>query len=229
MYKLIPISYSRIDTFKTCPKKFHEMNILKSVPFVQSDAMRQGEVIHKLLEDRIAEGKAFPKGYEYLEPIAATIQKAPGQTHTELSLTFDKGLAQCGDKDWDRAWLRVRIDVAKLLGDRAWAGDYKSGKRHFDELQLKICAAAMFQAFPDLETVSTSFIWLQDKFMDDPTVYHRSEAQGIWNEIMSYSHDIQTASATGQWPAQKNKFCAWCPVLKANRCPEALAWGVRPK
>jgi len=216
----IPISYSRIATFKQCPKKLNEMSIAKTVPYVQSDAMRQGEIVHKMLEARVAHGTAFPHGYEHLEPIAASIVRAPGQTFAELALTFDRDLQSCGAREWDKAWLRVSVDVAKIYASIAWAGDYKTGNRNFDELQLKIYAAALFQAFPDLETVSTSYIWLKEKHLDEPTRYSRSDAPGIWNEIFEYSKRIEEARRKNEWPATPNRFCKWCAVLKAGRCEE---------
>lgn len=218
--KRIPISYSRIDTFKTCPRRFHETVVAKTVPYVQSEAMRQGEIVHKMLEERVVSGKPLPRGYEYLEGIAETIHNAPGQTHCELGLTYTETLEPCGNRDWDRAWLRLSIDVAKIRGDVAWAGDYKTGTRHFDELQLKIYAAGMFQAFPDLDTVATSFIWLKEGHIDDPTIYRRSDAQAIWAEIRNYSDQIEASNRDNLWPPQPNRFCKWCPVNAAGRCEE---------
>jgi CRISPR/Cas system-associated exonuclease Cas4 (RecB family) len=229
MPDFVPISYSRISSFKECPKKFYEMSIAKSVPFVQSEQMRQGEVIHKMLEERVTKDKPFPKGYEYLENYIAPIMRAPGHIFTEMQLTFTPKLIMCGAKDWDNAWLRIIIDVAKMRDGFAWAGDYKSGKRHFDELQLKITAAGMFQAFPQLEQVATNYLWLQEKGVDEPSVYKRSDAPAIWEEIFQYSRLIEEAKRTNTWPAQKNKWCAWCAVNRAGRCQEAIAWGVKPR
>jgi CRISPR/Cas system-associated exonuclease Cas4 (RecB family) len=214
------ISYSRIDTFKTCPKRFYETTIAKTIPYVQSEAQKQGDIVHKMLEARVSRGEPFPKGYEYLEPIASSVLKAPGQTHAELELTFTRNLEQCGSKDWDRAWLRALIDVAKIQGEVAWAGDYKTGTRRFDETQLKMYAAVMFQAFPDVQKVSTSFIWLKENHIDEPTTYWRTEAPAIWQEIFDYSAQIEEAKRQNHWPAQPNRFCKWCPVLAAGRCEE---------
>jgi hypothetical protein len=220
MPDFVPISYSRINSFKECPRRFNEMSIAKSIPWVQSDAQRQGEVIHKMLSARVSGNVPLPPGYGYLEPICASIIAAPGQTFTDLQLTFTKDLEQCGAKDWNRAWLRMELDVAKFRLPTVWAGDYKTGKRFFDELQLEMYAAGVFQAFPDVETVATSFLWLQEKGFDKPTTYERAQSPEIWRKIKSYSLAIEEAKAANVWPPRPNRFCRSCPVLKAGKCEE---------
>ena len=158
MPDFIPISYSRIDSFKQCPKKFHGTTIAKLVPYTQTEQQRFGDTVHKMFQDRVEKGTPFPFGYEKYEPIAASIIRQPGQTFCELELNWTKDLEPCGSREWDRCWLRVKLDVTKILEPIAWTGDYKTGKRHFDELQLKVYAASLFQAFPDLEQVFTSFL-----------------------------------------------------------------------
>lgn len=231
MPDFISISYSRIDTFKQCPKKFYAQSIQKPspIPYVQTEAQRQGDLVHKMFQDRIEKGTPFPFGYEKYEPIAATIERVQGQTFCELSLNWTKELEPCGEKEWDRCWLRVKLDITKILDSIAWTGDYKTGKRHFDELQLKIYAAALFHAFPDLESVYTNFLWLQEKDVDQPTKYVRADAPKIWAEIFDYSRQMEEAKKLNHWPARRNPFCGYCGLNKAGLCQEAKDWGIKPR
>ena len=228
MPDFVAISYSRIDTFKQCPRKL-QGQLEKWVPYQQTEQQRFGDAVHKMFEDRILKGTPFPVGYEKYEPIAASIHKAPGQTFCELELNWTKDLEPCGSKEWDRCWLRVKLDVTKILRSVAWTGDYKTGKRHFDEFQLEVYAAALFQAFPDLEKVHTNFLWLQDPKLDDAKLYTRTDAPQIWAKIFEYSRQIEEAKKLNHWPARKNPFCAFCSINKAGLCQEAKDWGIKPR
>ena len=233
MADFISGSFSRIDAFRGCPKKFFELNIKKSVPFKQSESMRAGEHVHKLLEHAVTHNAPLPPGYTQFAPMVDVIRKAPGETFTEMRLTIDRNGAPCGYNDWDRAYIRAVVDVMKVRGDVAWAGDYKTGKRTFDELQLKITAGAIFNHLPDVNTVATSYIFTQETSIDKPTIYRRSDLAQIWYEPLDWMNQIQEANRTNTWPAKPKKhgppFCAWCAVNKAGLCEEAKAHGITPR
>lgn len=234
MTDFISGSFSRIDAFRQCPKKFYELNVRKPkrVTFQQTDAQRHGERVHKILEDAI-HGKPVPFGYEKYGHLAKAVLAVPGQTLTEVNLTVDRNGAPCGSMDWDRAYIRARVDALKLNGSTAWAGDWKTGKRTFDELQMRITAGMVFVHYPDVERTATSYIFTEENSVDEPTIYRRDDLARIWREPLDWMARIQEASRTNHWPAQPRKhgppFCAWCPVLKAGLCDEAKALGVRPK
>lgn len=234
MADFISGSFSRIDSFRQCPKKFFELTVRKPkrVAFVQTDAQRNGERIHKIIEDAIA-GAPVPHGYEKYGELARAVTAIPGQTFTEMNLTIDRNGTPCGSNDWDRAYMRARVDVAKMNKNVAWAGDWKTGKRTFDELQMKITAGMMFVHFPDLDTVATNYIFTEEKSLDQPTVYRREDLHTIWREPLDWMNRIQEAYKSNDWPARPKKngppFCAWCPVFKAGLCEEAVAVGVKPR
>jgi len=215
-------SYSRIDMFKRCPKRFWHTNIAKDLgPYVQTEQQKQGDLVHKILEKYIRDGQPVPPGYEYLIPLASAVRSFPGTSLAELQLAVDANLRPCGSKEWDKVWIRFIIDVLKLRGNVAWAGDWKTGKRTFDELQLKMFAAAVFVHYPDVDTVATNYVWLREKNLDKPMIYHRNQLADMWGEINGYMQQIQEAARNNHWPAKKNPFCGWCPVLKVGKCDEA--------
>lgn len=221
--RLVPWSYSRLDTFKQCPKKFWHMNVAKDVPFEQSAAMKEGELQHKMLEDRVSKGTPIPAGYEPLEPIAQSVVRAPGKTFTELKMALDYHLQPCGYSDWKNAYGRVIVDVLKINGEAAWAGDYKTGKPTSDGLQLRINAAFLFAYYRDVDTVTTSYVWLKTRTVDTET-YTRADLAKMWSDgILPEVDRLQEANKLNSWPAKANKFCAWCPVNKAGKCDQAGA------
>lgn len=233
MADFISGSFSRMDQFRSCPKKFFELTVKKSVPFKQSESMRAGEVIHKILEEAVSYGKAPPPGYEKYAPLAAAVRAAPGETFTEVRLTIDRSGAPCGYNDWDNAYIRAIVDVMKIRNDVAWAGDWKTGKRTFDELQLKTTAGVIFNHYPDVNTVATQYIFTEEKSVDEPTIYRRADLARIWAEPLDIMNQIQEANRTKTWPARPSKrgppFCAWCAVNKAGLCEEARNYGIMPR
>lgn len=215
-------SFSRLDGFEVCPRKVYEISIAKTTPFgEQSTQQKQGDVVHDMLADHLTEAKPFPLGYEALEQVVAPIWavRHEGQIFNKLKLAWDKDLKPCGYKDWVNCWLRVDYDFAFLRQKQLFIFDWKTGKVDFKDLQLKLYAATAFLAFPDVDEVITAYVWLRDKLVDS-MVYKRTDAQRLWDEILPRVQKLQDANALNIWPATKNKYCNWCQVKKAGRCPE---------
>ena len=61
--KLMPLSYSRLSTFETCPRKFEYLYVLKSVKDEGSTATDYGTRVHEALENY---GRALVSG----DPVA---------------------------------------------------------------------------------------------------------------------------------------------------------------
>lgn len=224
-------SHSRIEAFKQCPKKFYHQSVAKGadkVAYVQSEEAKTGDTIHKLLDANLKHGTSFPVDYAArLEPLAAAVKQGPGTLYSEVELTVDRNLTPCGSRDWDRAYIRMIVDVLKIDGTTAWGGDWKTGKRNFDESQLALSAAGIFVHFPQVDTVATSYIWIGEKDIDKPKVYTRDQLDALWSEPLQWMNRIQEAKRTNSWPARPTKFgppfCAYCSTNKAGLCKEAGA------
>ncbi len=219
--KPIAWSGSRLNDFGRCPAMFEHKHILKDAPYIESPQMAEGKRQHKAMENRVREGAVLPAEYARLEPLAAAISAIPGETHCELDLALDQYRQPCGYKDWDRAWVRATIDVMKLDGSFAWLGDYKTGSPTFDEFQLKLYAAVVFDTYQQVETVATSYIWLKTR-TTDPMVYTRDSLQDIWNEIMVPVTELQEAYLRGVFSATPSKrICGYCDVNRMGKCQYA--------
>lgn len=220
--KPVAWSFSRLDGFNQCPRKVFEISIAKTTPYgEQGEAQKQGDIVHAMLAERLSDAKPFPLGYAYLENVIAPILavKHEGQIFNALKLAWDKNMNPCGYKDWTNCWLRVDYDFAFVRGKQMFIFDWKTGKMDFKDLQLKLYAATAFLAFPDVDEIVTAFVWLKDRVVD-PCTYYRRDAQKLWDEILPQVQKLQDANALGIWPATKNKYCNWCQVKKAGRCPE---------
>jgi len=230
MADFIAGSHSRIEAFKQCPKKFYHQSVAKGtekVAYVQSEEAKTGDTIHKLFDLNLKSNTPFPADYKRFEPLAEAVKQGPGLLFSEVQLTVDQRLSPCGSRDWDRAYIRMIVDVLKIDGATAWAGDWKTGKRNFDESQLALTAAGVFVHYPQVDTVATSYIWVGEQGIDEPKVYTRDQLDALWAEPLQWMNRIQEAKRTNSWPARPTKygppFCAYCSVNKAGMCAEAGA------
>jgi hypothetical protein len=55
-----PWSFSRLKSFKNCPRSFYEKSVAKSVVEDKGEATIWGEVVHKHFEERLADGVVLP-------------------------------------------------------------------------------------------------------------------------------------------------------------------------
>lgn len=216
--KPIAWSHSRISDLKMCPKLF-KAKLDKDVPFEETPEMAEGKRVHKALELRVANGTPLPPQYSKYEKIAASIVNAPGQALTESQMTLTQNLTTTGWFAKD-AWVRVQVDVMKINGASAWAGDYKTGKVKLDEHQLDLTAAVMMTQWSEIQTVTASFIWLRDGLLDT-RAYTRAQLPTLWNALLVEPARLQEYNLANHWPAKPGYYCSWCPVNGMGKCQSA--------
>ena len=226
--KFIAWSYSRLKTFKDCPKQFYHMNVPKKghpdrIEFVQSQAMLDGNEVDNALTERISKGVVLPPKFTPYEGVVRAVLAAPGVKFTQMRLALDQTMKSCGYMDWDNAWVRVIYDVAVVNGDHAFLGDWKNGQIWLDEDQLRLFATVGFHHFPEVEKIDTSYIWLKHGITSDKT-YHRRELPDLWQTFIPDVERLQASFGANHWPAEPKRgkqTCKWCPVNNAGKCDRA--------
>lgn len=225
-------SFSRWHSFRECPKQVWHNNVAPKghpdrIPYVQNQYQKAGEEVDTALTNRIRENTPLPPAHAHLEPIADVLASAPGNKYGQLDLGFTQAFEPCGTRDWDRCWLRVKVDFAVLNGSYAWFVDYKNGKISPDENQLKLYAAAAFMYYPEPEVIDTDYVWLTKGKTTERT-YHRREAADLWSIFLPDVERMQVAYQTEHWPATPESKTAWggsvctyCNVNQAGKCPVA--------
>lgn len=215
MGAVIPWSWSKVDAYDTCPRRFHETKILKNYIEPESDEIRWGNLVHKAAENRILTGEELPDTMKAFRPILQQIANAPGEKFPELKLAVNTDLEYVGF-DSEDAWSRGVTDIAIINGSKGFAGDYKTGKIKPKSRQLDLMAVLMFAAFPQLEVVSTAFLWLQFK-KTTPKMIQRTDSEQIWDTFRQDIAQMEWSERNNAWPAKKSGLCkAWCPV---ETCP----------
>lgn len=216
MAKPVAHSYTSITSFETCPKRHYHLRVVKDVSEPPSEALTWGNTVHKALENRLRDGTPLPAKLATYEPYAAKLAAKPGTLMVEepIALTRDMKRVDWWDK---AAWLRGKLDVAVKNGTKAAILDWKTGSRKPDNDQLTLFADLAFTVYPDVEQVTTGFIWLKDSKIDQ-SVFTRNQNASIWQDFFARIERVERAHAENKWPAKPSGLCrSWCPVGR-SRC-----------
>lgn len=216
MNRPIAHSYTSITSFETCPKRHYHLRVAKDVIDAPSESLTWGNTVHKALEKRLLNDAELPASLQCYEPYVIKLQAKPGELKVEEPIALTRGFERV---DWwdSAAWLRGKLDVAIINGRKASIFDWKTGKRKPDNDQLTLFAALAFTVYPEVERVSTGFIWLKEKKIDMKS-FHRDQNSEIWADFLTRIERIERAHAEDKWPAKPSGLCrAWCPVGR-SRC-----------
>lgn len=205
-------SYSSLTDFMGCPRRYHMVRDLKVVPFVETEAIRHGNEVHKALELRITEQKPLPEKYAQYEPIIQKFDR-PGVV-AEQEIALDKNFKQVGW--WDKScWVRGKIDLALTGKNGAMLVDWKTGKVKDDPSQLALFAAMKFTIDPDVEKAKTMFVFLKFGKTISAT-YHKGQQWEIWSEFIAKVRRLEQAYEKDQWLPKPSALCGWCPLSKEH-------------
>lgn len=214
----LAFSYTALKDFKNCPKSFYHKRVAKDVVFVQGDAAKWGEEVHKHFEDRIKTNTPLPFTLESYEPMLAQFDGK--RREVELQMAVNHDLQPC---DWfaEDAWIRGIADVMVWLDDETvWIGDWKTGKRRPDFEQLQLFCLLVWKHYPDVKKCKVSFIWVKDKAIDTEE-FSRDDSNTLWEKVMTDIRRVYKAQEADNWPAKPSGLCGWCDVKKQVGCQHA--------
>lgn len=115
-------TYSRLDTFTTCGRKFYHTHVLKDVVEPPTVHTEWGTRVHSALEDAVRDGTPLPEGMTQWQKLADKFREAKGDKFLEYRFAIDRNLQPC---DWKQAWSRGIADGVAINGDKALTWDYK--------------------------------------------------------------------------------------------------------
>jgi hypothetical protein len=212
---VISWSFSRLNDFRSCPYKYWRVHVRKDVGDANANNVR-GEDYHKEFEMYVARGKPLPPHLVKYAPVLDKLKRQPGQQGTEVSLTLDTNYAPCAWNDWDRAWVRSKVDWQLINGTKAWLWDYKFGKAKKDQDDLggqnALNAVLLMHHYPNVEAVHTTYYFaLHDKL--ESSYYPRSLLPQIWGKFLPDVNKLAQAKVKDEWPKQESPLCGWCPVM----------------
>jgi hypothetical protein len=209
-------SWSRLDTFEACPLQYYHKNVVKSVPFEQSPAQLRGERIHIHMQNAINGGAVHPE----VANLSSLIESVRGVDWTHKSIEREHAYTvDLKPTTWfaKNVWLRIKQDFMACKDDAAICFDWKTGRNRGYSDQLKLYAADAFTRWPEVTTVTTSFVFI-DSNQKEKRVYKRSDAEHIWYEFRERVEMIEIATERNEWPAKPTSMgCRYCPVASCAK------------
>jgi hypothetical protein len=222
-------SYSRLKNFESCPKRHYHIDVAKDVSEEEGEALQYGNFVHKALADRIAKGTPIPDPHKVnLEPWAQRVLKGHPDAKAYEAATGAKVLVEqklAITKEFDacdfydkvkQPWFRGIGDVIIVNGPVALTLDWKTGKIIEDSVQLALTAACIFAAYPSVQRIRSSFVWLKEDAQTNADL-SRTDMPALWAGVLPRVKLVQHAYDNNEFPAKPGFLCRrWCPVSK---CP----------
>jgi len=187
----------------------HLSGVLPVPPFKQGLHPRSvARISGRHAQEGADELHALRPALDYLESVLALPRDV---ILPERQYAIGKDLKPC---DWfdKEVWCRGIIDVLILKGDKAYALDWKTGKRKEGSKQLRLFALMVFLHHPEIQSVKTGFVWLKEGLSDYETFYRREEAD-LWQSFVGDLAKYNAAFKADVWTPRKSGLCrGWCPV-----------------
>lgn len=218
--KPIRFSYSSLQTFENCPKRFYHEKIAKDVVGTTHEAAAYGTLVHEAAEEFLKRGKPLSPEFSFMQPVLDALKKMPGELHSELdiSLRYDYTPTVSDAED---AWYRGFSDIVIIDGERALVADFKTGKSRYAKLdQLEIYALAIFRRFPAVKKVRGMLLFVREDGPPFTANYHVDQAPDLWLKWIARVDKIRQAREFNNWPAKRSGLCKFCPVTSCSEHPE---------
>lgn len=214
-------SHSSLGVFETCPRQYYAKYISREVKFVQGEAAKWGDDVHKALETYLQTNgaQALPANMAHYQRFGDIMLERAARFGGKLlaersaAVKHDRTSTFYSDK---RAWLGGKIDVTihyPAVG-KLEVFDWKTGKVKNDVTQLKLYAGFGMADFPDVQLVKSGFIWLgEENPFTPPLVVSRPELNDVWGIFQHKYNQLEDAYIRNAWPEKPNGLCKkYCDV-----------------
>lgn len=199
---------SSLAMFTTCPYKYYRQRVLRDVKDTLSEQASWGIKVHKTFEDSVNYGDPLPEGCQQWQKLADNIRNLKGEKFPEFRFAIDENFQPCA---WSKAWSRGQADLVVKNGASVAILDYKTGKKKPSD-QLALYAGYAFAYWPEVQRVSTAFVWLKTKEFTRAS-FSRADLPKIWELWLPTVSRLRIAYEKQRWPQQPCGLCrGWCPV-----------------
>ena len=211
--KNVTWSHSSLKDYEGCPRRYHEVKVLKNYPFTDTEATIYGKELHEAAELYIKDGTQLPPQFSFLQETLDALKAKPGRKLCEHKMGVTKDLKPCGFMDKE-VWVRGIADLLIIDDENLTARvvDYKSGNNKYpDREQLKLMALMVFAHFPHIRRVSGALLFVVKNDIAKAS-YMVGEAEEYWWDYRERVARIEQAHETGVWNPKPTPLCGWCPV-----------------
>lgn len=202
-------TFTNLNTYDSvCPHQFYRRYIVKDIPYVESEAMRHGNDVHKAMELRIGSGKPLPPDFAHWEPFAAPFDGRGAKCELKLGMTKEGKACDFFAKN---VWLRGKLDVVVMNGEKAYLNDWKTGNGKYENrFELDVGALLLQAARPQVKTIKGQYTWLKDN--RPGKVYDLSCTVLATKQVDGIVKAIERDRVSGQFEKRKGPLCAYCDV-----------------
>ena len=211
--KFVTWSHSALKDYEGCPRRYHEVKVLKKYPFQETEATLYGKEFHEAAEHYIKNNTPLPPQFAYAKDTLDALKAKPGRKLCEYEMGVTTDLKPCGFKDKDM-WARGIADLIIVNDDNLTARvvDYKTGNNKYpDTEQLKLMSMMVFLHFPHIRRVTSALLFV---VKNDMVKYHINveDAGKYWQDYRERVARIESAHAAGVWNPKQTPLCGWCVV-----------------
>ena len=206
-------SHSSLKDFEGCPRRYHEVKVLKNYPFTETEATIYGNKVHEALELYIREGKEIPPEYAQFKDVADAMLGKPGRKLAEHEMALTVDLEPCHWKS-PNAWVRGIADILIVDDDNltAWVGDWKTGNNKYpDRDQLVLMSLMVFEHFPHIRKVNSALLFIVKNDMVKMSMT-RDQKDDYWWRYRERTARLEACFINDVWNPTPTPLCGWCPV-----------------
>lgn len=241
-YLYSPYSYSKQESYYSCPNKFKLMYIDKIKGVSENKALEKGTYIHLFLEKNISPSIkninelnnfkfrlldeteqqeikklcAQIKETDYFKKLFKIVKNAE-IVYTEFGFSFDKNFNTIPEyKRTKDILISGYIDLLSVNGKNGLVLDYKTGKtkgQYQTYTQTELYALFMFKQF-NLEKVKCIYYYVEHD------VVYTKEYTSIEIPVLQnkFKDLLLTIENTTHFKKKITKLCNWCDFLKSGHC-----------
>lgn len=221
MNKYPALSYTAIKLYETCPYRFYQEKILKTVPYVQSEAAALGDRVHKEFENYINQGPSYTLSAE-AQPYKRLIHglwEKPGDKYVEKKMALDWEARQVAYFKGKNIWVRGQFDYMTVNDDYGSMVDYKTGSNRYPDVgQLELMSLLAFLHFPKLNYIKGSLLFIKHNTLVQAE-FTRDKMPTYIETWKRRSIPIIQSVEKREWPAKRNNLCGWCPIKDCRYHP----------
>jgi len=204
-------SYSALNEFTKCPKKYYEIRVAQNFVVIPSEKMIYGTEVHKALEDYVKDGKELALNYVRFKGVVDELIAIPGQKYPEYQMALGHDKTPCAFDNPDR-WVRGIVDLLIVDNDYAFIVDYKTGSNKYpDAKQLRLMSLMTFAHFPQVNKIKAGLLFvMHNSFITEE--YKREDIEKSWGKFEGPLTRLDKAFDTNVWPCNPTPLCGYCPV-----------------
>jgi hypothetical protein len=214
------VSYTRLSDYEQCPLFANYKHLVK-LPTPKNDAMQRGADIADATDEWFkGTRRTMPKE---LAPLKSEYQliKKDKSTVAEANWGFTRTWEPCSPTDWNRCWLRVKIDIQRITPDGkilkiddSKTGKYSEYKVAGYEDQLRLYTTTGVIMFPKVQEIQTRLLFSDLGLIHPntgPRTYTAKEAVAMRKD---WERRFKPMMADTKFAPRPGPYCRWCPFSK---------------